>query len=691
MSNSILDLTASINTLNNIAGKTSEKLNKLGIYRVIDLLFYFPINIIQRTHCENIKDLKQGQNCIIKLKILDHKKLKSTLNVLAQDSIGEVITINFFSTFSKYLNSYLPINEEVVILGVPQVYNGKLIINHPEKVLKPYNIKLVSTKDVVYKQYQDLTSLKIKGYITQALKILEGCTIPEWLDEHFIKQNNFKSFKESIKAIHSPQILEDISKEGNNILRLSIDEMLSYHLALLYVRKEITNHKSIEFKPDNSLNKIFLKSLPFQLTQDQISALKEIKEIFSNQKQNTLLLQGDVGSGKTVVCFISSIFTIESGYQVAFMAPTEVLATQHYNFFLPYAEKLGLNIALLKGKETKKNKSIILENLESGKTNILIGTHAIFQDSIKFANLGLAIVDEQHKFGVNQRLQLTAKGEAPNLILTTATPIPRTLALAQYGDIKSLAIKNKPQNRKEIITKSLAKNKIADLIPSLQDLLNKKEKIFWVCPLIEESEKMELTSSLERFEWLKKHINHPNIYIIHGKMKAEEKNNILLEFKNNTEGGILVSTTVIEVGIDIPSCNNIIIEDADKFGLAQLHQLRGRVGRGEQQGICLLLYGVNISKNGKKRLHELKNSNDGFYLAEKDLEIRGYGDIIGTAQSGSEFFKITNLEFHANYLLPSLQYAKLLFEKKDQALVEKNISLLFRIYNKDFSINYTKL
>ena len=691
MSSSILNLLLPINTLNNVAEKTTLKLNKLGIHKIIDMLFYFPKNIVVRNFCNTVSELKLNESCVIKLTTISHKISNRTLQATCVDSSGETINIVYFNAYNKYLLNYLPLNEEVVVIGTPEIYKNQLMINHPEKIVKTKLYDSINKIESIYTAYQDISSYKFKSYIQESLKILEAVQVDEWLDSAFVKKDNLPSFKEAIFNIHNPTSLNDIALDGNNRVRLAMDEILAYHLALLDFRSNKVKKTQISIKSDNSLIKPFMKILPFNLTEDQISVVKDLKEIMKQDDQITALIQGDVGSGKTIVCFILMLFALESNYQVAFLAPTEILAQQHYNNFMYYANHLGITSAFLKGKESAKKKRELLEKLANNEISVLIGTHAILQDSVKFHNLGLIIVDEQHRFGVNQRLQLAEKGENPHLILTTATPIPRTLALALYGDISTFNIKHKPKNRKEIITKTISNNRLDDVLESISRMLNKKEKAFWVCPLIDESEKLNFANTTMRQQWLKDHFPNYDIYLVHGGLKSNEKENILQEFKENKNGAVLVSTTVIEVGIDIPDCNIMIIENAEKFGLAQLHQLRGRVGRGDGQGMCLLIFDPTINFTAKKRLSIMKKSNDGFYIAEEDLAIRGFGDILGTSQSGFEYFKVVNLDVHKNLLLPTIKHAKFLIDKATKEDGTKNmVESLLQLFNKLDKDKYLK-
>ncbi len=701
MKYSLSDLVAPINTLENIADKTCAKLNSIGLLRVVDFLFYFPSNLIIRNFCENASKLKVKQHCVIRVKVISYQKSPRSTRVTCSDYLGNLINITFFKIYKGYLEKYLPIDEEVLILGTPDIFNGVYTFNHPDKILKTYLYDKIKPIECVYRQHQDISSYKFFTLIEQALKILNGCDIPEWLNSSYLEKYNLPSFKKAINSIHNPKSFNDISVNGANISRLAIDEMISYHFNLLTVRKEKEVKQGLKYTISGKLTKILEKKIPFELTTDQKNSIENIKSEFLKEHASTILLQGDVGSGKTIVCFMAILFALESGYQTAFMAPTEILASQHFRNFSQYADILGIKIAIIKGKEKTSIKKKILKDLADGNIGIIIGTHALFQDSVKFKNLGLVIIDEQHRFGVDQRLKLLNKGNNPNLLLTTATPIPRTLALSLYGDIKYFDIKEKPKNRKPIITNIVSKNKLPDIIDGLKRTLAKKEKVFWVCPLVEISEKLPLTSSIDRYDYLSSQLieytitkedNSRKLFLVHGKMKLEEKDKILKDFKANTTGAILVATTVIEVGIDIPECNIIIIEDANHFGLAQLHQLRGRVGRSDIQGICLLLHPQDISFTAKKRLSILKQSDDGFYIAEKDMEIRGYGDILGTNQSGIKFLKVTNLDEHSKYMTSCIKYAKFLLDntKSGDSNYARNIKFLLKIFNKYIERKYLK-
>jgi ATP-dependent DNA helicase RecG len=670
-----------INIIAGVSDKIEAKINKIGIYSVLDLLLYQPINILVRKQHENIKTLQPKDHAIIALSVVRYAKTKSTTRVLCVDSNGDYINLIYFKMYPNYLERYLPIGQNIIISGVVDLFDNLLCFNHP-KVLKSLNeIKLI---EPIYRAKEDITSYKFSNFILQALNFIQNINLVEWLDEEFLKQNNLPSFTKALYCLHNPTSQEDLEPLNPNIIRLAIDEMLAYHITLLQAKIEQKN-TAIIIKSDNSLIKPLLKNLPFELTGDQINAVKTIKEMFLKPKQNTFLLQGDVGSGKTIVCFIASLFALESEMQVAFVAPTDILANQHYNNFLNYAKGIDINIKLLVGKTKKSEKLKIYDDLNSGKINIIVATHAVFEDVVQFNNLGLVVIDEQHRFGVNQRLKLINKGQNPNIILTTATPIPRTLALSYYGDIDTIEIKEKPKNRKDIITKTISSARVEELIEYVKKAIEENQKVFWVCPLVEESEKLDLMAANERYEKLQNELANNKVFLVHGKLK-KEKDEIINNFKNLTTGAVLVATTVIEVGIDIPTCNIMIIEEAQRFGLAQLHQLRGRVGRGSEQGYCFLLYNSNTTQNAKKRLNVIKNSNDGFYIAQQDLELRGYGDVLGVNQSGFEYFQITNLAYHGKYLEPTIKYAKMLLENKNN---KNKVEALLELLGKNS--NYFKI
>lgn len=666
-----------LNNLSKISKNTIEKFNKINIHRVIDVLLYFPRSIKIQKACQNIHDLEDNTICIITLKVLQHKKImKYGLIIICQDNTGSIVKIFYFRYF-KFTLKYYPLNETITVVATCNIYKGELVLMHPQKVLKGNKVNEIDKLECNYKQHKFLLNKEIHKAVQECLKVLQKAEIPEWFDENFRLTENLPSFKEALQNIHNPY-----SKNNKYfMLRIALDELLAYQLNLQKIKSLSRVEEGIALKGTNILVKDFLTKFPFDLTCDQNKAFKQIKTDLQSTNKNTILLQGDVGSGKSVVCFLSALHAVESGFQVAILAPTGILANQHYINLIKYCNR-EINVALLQGGAKNKIKQEVINKLASGEINILVTTHAVLQEDITFKKLGLVIIDEQHKFGVEQRLKLAKKGSNVNIILATATPIPRTLILAYYGEINTIEIKAKPNNRKEIITTSLSIEKIKNLMVSLLKKLQDKEKIFWVCPLVESSEGLMLTSIEEREKWFLENYNI-KLFTVHGKMKAVKKEEIIENFKNCPSGALLLTTTVIEVGVDIPQCNVLIIEDAQNLGLAQLHQLRGRVGRGSTQGYCILLYGLHISKTAKKRIAILKESTDGFYIAEQDLKIRGYGDIIGTIQSGYEYFISYNIEEHYEYLKPITNLAKIFIQQNNS-----HIEFLLQIFTKNNSKDY---
>jgi ATP-dependent DNA helicase RecG len=676
---SINVLFKNIETLSCVSIGNKKLLNTLNIYKIIDLLLYFPYKINKIEYVDNVRSDLVKKNIIVKIKIIDSnftssKFKKNFGKIVAIDSLNNIINLNFFHFAESYIKSYLKEKEPFLVSGVLEKNNNDYMINHPRKI----NPAMLANKKYInvnqYPLTKGLNNDSLVKMMKESLAILEKVEINEWWDEKFLQEYNFKNFKKTIIHLHNTENEKDLELNSNYRTRIALDEMFAYQLAVFAVRSKKEKKIGNVILGNQILTSQLIKNIGFELTNDQRKAILDIELDLKNEYQQIRLLQGDVGSGKTVVMFYSALIAVEACFQVAIMCPTEILAMQHFTFFKNIAEKFNVKIGFLSGKDKGKKRELLIQLLKNGEIDIIIGTHSLFQKDVFFKNLGLVIIDEQHRFGVMQRIHLLEKGSKPHLIIASATPIPRTLSLAMYGDIKITEIKEKPKNRKEIITKTISMGKILDFIAFIKQKILQKEKVFWVCPLVEDSESLNLTSVLTRFETLKEFINSDEIFLVHGKMKALEKNNIMEKFKN-ARSGILIATVVIEVGIDIPDCNIIVIEDAKQFGLSQLHQLRGRVGRGDLQSFCFLLYDNKLSENAKKRLSIIKKSNDGFFIAEEDFLMRGMGNIIGLEQSGFSFYKNVDLSLHGKYLQLIIKKVKYLFN-----LAEKNSEYL-KIYN----------
>ena len=624
-----------INTIKGIGSKTTKLFKKKNINTIFDLIWSLPRNFTDRTNVLTINELQIGKICTVVVDVKKYnfprvRRLPNRVNCV--DNTGEIDCI-FFNSYEGYIKKILPLNSRVAISGKVNYYKGRYQITNPTHISDDTNsIKKIHSN---YSLTDGLTEKKYLSIIEYVLKNLPD--LDEWLSIDVLKKFKNLSWKESVLRLHNPK---NINKKGNHLNRLIFDEILSSFLINSKIRTAIKkikkNRKKINFNHANTL----INKLNFKLTSDQIKTIDEINKDLESNKKMFRLLQGDVGSGKTVVALISSLNVISCGYQVAIMAPTEILAKQHFALTKELFEN-NINIGLLTSKTNYAERKKIIDNISNNKINILIGTHSLFQDKIKFKKLGLIIIDEQHKFGVKQRKKLSDKGGKDcDILVMSATPIPRTMIMTIYGDMDTSIIKTKPKNRKNVITYSKLDTKINDVILFVKKLISKGDQIFWVCPLIEESSKIDHQSSIKRYEFLKK-IFKNKVGLIHGSLNKEDKDKILLDFLKK-KIDILVSTTVIEVGIDFPNANLIVIENANKFGLSQLHQLRGRVGRGNKQSYCILMFKYNLSENAKKRINILKTNTDGFKISEEDMKLRGYGDLLGFKQSGIQTFRLAD-------------------------------------------------
>ncbi len=629
-------LLSDLSSLKGVGTKTKNLLKKKNINNLFDLLWKLPKSYTDRSISSKIKDLKIGEIqtvTIIPQKYNFPRVRKLPNRVLCRDETGEIDCI-FFNSYEGYIKKILPLGKEITVSGKISHFRNKYQITNPKYVsedsslIKQTHNKYSLTEGISEKIYN-----KILNQIINNLPVFN-----EWHSKSILSKFNNISWNSSIKELHKPENIGNY--KSNFYQRLAFDEIFSTFLVNSEIRKKIRKIKKKNKVINLNKQNCIIDKLDFSLTDDQQKSLNEINKDLSSPNKMFRLLQGDVGSGKTIVSLLAAINSINSGFQVAFMAPTEILARQHFNL----AKKLfpkNINIVLVSGKSEYKEKKEILQRLENNRIDIIFGTHALFQKKIIFKKLGLIIIDEQHKFGVNQRKKLSDKGGSNcDVLLMTATPIPRTLTMTIYGDMDISIIREKPKNRKPIKTYSKLEVKIEDVLKFIKKEIYFGNQIFWVCPLIEESKKLDHTSAVKKFEYLES--KFPNqVCLLHGKTDVDEKNEILNNFLNN-KFKILVSTTIIEVGIDFPNANTIIIENANKFGLSQLHQLRGRVGRGDKDSTCILMFKSNLSENAKKRIKILKDTNDGFLISEEDMKLRGFGDILGFKQSGIKNFKLAD-------------------------------------------------
>ncbi len=633
--NSYEYLLKDINTIKGIGTKLSKLFKKKSINTIFDLLWSLPQNSTDRSELVKINELQIGKIQTITVNVVKYNfpRIRNLPNkVSCEDETGKIECI-FFNSFEGYIKKILPLNSKVTISGKINYYKNKYQITNPTYVSSnPNSIKKIFSH---YSLTEGLTEKKYNNIISEVLNNLPD--LKEWLSDSILKKFNYISWKDSIIELHNPK---NVKKKGNYYNRLIFDEIISTFIINSKIRKTIKKYKKTKKIFDQKNFKIIKKKINFDLTNDQIKAIDEINNDLRSNKKMFRLLQGDVGSGKTIVSLIASANVISSGFQVGIMVPTEILANQHYNLAKKLFGKSFL-IKLLTSKTDNSERKDIVKNLKNNSIKMIIGTHSLFQEKIEYKNLGLIIIDEQHKFGVRQRKKLSDKGgKNCDILVMSATPIPRTMIMTVFGDMDISIIRSKPQNRKEIKTYSKLETKTHEVIDFIKKQIKFKNQVFWVCPLIEESKKVDHQSSVKRYEGLKK-IFKNKVGLLHGSLSKEEKNEILLNFLNR-KIDVLVSTTVIEVGIDFPNANIIVIENANKFGLSQLHQLRGRVGRGDKESFCILMFRSNLSENAKKRIKILKSTNDGFKISEEDMKLRGYGDLLGFKQSGIKTFRLAD-------------------------------------------------
>jgi len=655
-----------------------KKFNDKQIYTKVDLLLHLPIGLIDRRFCPKLDQLEIGKISTIFVKPIKYnfpRVRNLPFKVTCEDNFGK-IDIVFFNVRESYIRQQLPLNFEVIISGKISYYKNKFQMTNPDYIQsidKENSIKKIMSK---YSSLNGISSKTLqKIYFNESNNLQE---INEWLDQNLLNEKKWLSWSASIKRIHNPEKNEDINKNSIFYERLAFDEILSNLLLFKKIRKRINKvKKKNKFIPDEYLELIKNK-IPFELTSDQIKVIREINKDLKSSKKMMRLLQGDVGCGKTIVAFLTALCVIQNNYQVAFMAPTEILASQHFDNFKKFFGDQDVNIEILTSKLHKDKRKLVLDNIENGKINFIIGTHALFQEKIKFKNLGYIIIDEQHKFGVKQRIELASKGNLnTDVLLMTATPIPRTLIITNYGDMDLSTISEKPFEN-NISTFLKPNDKILEVLKFIDSRIKNLDQVFWVCPIIEESDKLKVKAVNERLKYLKNNTNH-KIDCMHGNLNDKDRERILSDFLNK-KINLIVCTTIVEVGIDNPNVNTIVIENSERFGLAQLHQLRGRVGRSGSKANCILVYNKNLSELSKKRLKIIKDNINGFLIAEEDLKLRGYGDILGYKQSGEKDFLIADPLYHSHLFDLAKEYI-------DQINNIERYSMLLKIFNKQKIFN----
>ncbi|VAW23104.1 ATP-dependent DNA helicase RecG [hydrothermal vent metagenome] len=617
---------------------------------ILDLLMHMPTYAIDRRFQTSVAQAQVGHIATLKLHIDAHKPGPSGRRniphrVYAHDESGE-INLVFFGNHGNWVERSLPVGETRFVSGQIGIFQGQKQITHPDYMVSEDKFDTMPQVEPVYPLTAGLSPKVIRRLLGDILPALP--CLAEWIGQDRIKANDWPSFTKAMEMVHQPQTPGDLDPQSPARMRLAYDEYLAGQLTLQLIRSQMVVQRGVARQLSGELTQRLATALPYQLTDGQTAAIDQIKADLLSPNRMSRLLQGDVGAGKTIVALMAMAALAESGAQSALMAPTELLATQHFNTIKPFCDQLGLSCILLTGKMPAATRRAALEQIKSGAANIIIGTHALFQGAIEFNDLGLSVVDEQHRFGVHQRLALSEKGKRSDLLVMTATPIPRTLILTHFGDMAVSMLREKPAGRQPVDTAFMPSSAYDRVLRRLKARLENGARAYWVCPLVEESEALDLVSAQDRHKALKA-IFGDKAGLIHGRMSGAEKQAVMTDFASG-KLRILVATTVIEVGVDVPEATIMIIEHAERFGLAQLHQLRGRVGRGAHRSACLLLYKEPLGETARARLETLKSTQDGFIIAEQDLKLRGSGDVLGTRQSGMPGFRLANPQFHQHLL-----------------------------------------
>ena len=683
-----------VTSLLGVGPKLGALMAKITGDRIVDLCWHLPAGITDRRFAPKIAEAPEGTIATLTVRVDAHAPAQSRrlpYKVRCSDETG-FITLTFFNARPDYLKGQLPEGETRIVSGRVDHYGADRQMSHPDWIAKPEDAENVIGVEPTYPLTAGLTSKPLLKAITAALKLAPD--LPEWLDPATCAHRGWPTWHGGLHAAHTPQELTDLEPTAPVRQRLAYDELLSNQLALALVRRRTRRTRGEPLKGTGTMRKQVLNNLPFTLTEAQSEALEEITTDLASTDRMLRLLQGDVGSGKTVVALLAMLIAVESECQAALMVPTELLARQHLKVLEQLGAPSGVKIALLTGSEKGKLRESLLSELADGTIQIAIGTHALFQDDVAFKNLGIAVIDEQHRFGVHQRLLLSAKTQArsgdTNTLLMTATPIPRTLSLTAYGDMDVSRIMNKPPGRQPVDTRTIPIARLDEVAESMRRAIDSGARIYWVCPLVSESELVDLAAAEDRAVDLRKRFGK-RVGLAHGQMKGAERDDVMARFAAG-DLDILVATTVIEVGVDVPEATVMVIEHAERFGLAQLHQLRGRVGRGPQQSTCLLLYAQPLGQTAQARLAIMRETDDGFRIAEEDLRLRGAGEVLGTRQSGLPDFRLADIEAHQDLLRAASDDAQGILETDPELKGPRGQALrvLLYLFERDAAVRYLR-
>jgi ATP-dependent DNA helicase RecG len=687
----LFPLFAETRTLPGIGSKLEKLVARAAGTRLVDLVFDLPTGIIDRSYRPKLMEAEADRIATLTLNVLDHiprRDRRQPYRVRCSDETA-VIELVFFHANLEYLARALPVGSKRIVSGRIERYGGRLQMVHPDHIAPPDGAEDLPLYEPVYQLTEGLPAKSLAKAISAAVSRMPP--LAEWQEPSYRKARNWISFNDALLTAHAPKTEADLEASAPARMRLAFDELLANQLALALIRAQMKGRKGRAIVGDGHLRQTARSALPFALTAAQTRTLAEIESDMAAPTRMLRLLQGDVGAGKTVVAMLAMLNAVEAGCQAALMAPTEILARQHGTALGTMAEAAGIRMALLTGRERGAGREEILTKLANGEIEILIGTHALFSEDVAFRDLAVAVIDEQHRFGVHHRMQLQGKGEKPvDVLVMTATPIPRTLALTAYGEMDVSRLDGRPPGRKPVQTRVLPVARLDDVVEHLKQAINRGARAYWVCPLVEDSEKVDLAAAAERAKTLSDALGG-GVGLVHGRMKPAERDSAMARFKAG-ETKVLVATTVIEVGIDVPEATIMVVEQAERFGLAQLHQLRGRVGRSNARSTCLLVYQPPLGESAKARLKTLRETDDGFVIAEADLRLRGPGEFLGTRQSGLPAFRVANLAVHGELLAAAQDDARMIVERDPLLSSARGeaLRILLYLFERDEAVRYLR-
>ena len=685
----LFPLFADVSQLSGIGPRYAKLIEKAAGPQIVDLLWHLPSGMVDRRFSPTVADAPDGMIATLTVTTMRHEpgRGRAPYRVICADETGEIELV-YFHAKGDWLEKLLPHGQKRVISGKVERFRGKAQMPHPDHVVPLEEADSVRIVEPTHPSTDGLHQRTIRRAIEGALARVP--VLDEWINATLVQARGWPAWNAAVKAVHHPQNRLEMEPDSLPRQRLAYDEILANQLALALVRARMKKQKGRIIKGDGRLRDTILKNLPFSLTGAQRTALSEIEGDMAAPNRMLRLLQGDVGSGKTLVALVTMANAIECGAQAALMAPTEILARQHFATIEPLARAAGIRCEILTGRDKGKTRGAILGRIAEGTAQIVVGTHALFQEEVEFRDLAVAVIDEQHRFGVHQRMVLGQKGQGVDILVMTATPIPRTLVMTAYGDLDVSRLTEKPPGRQPIDTRVVSNDRLMDVIEGVSRRMDAGAKVYWVCPLVEESEVLDVAAAEERAATLRERFGD-RVGLIHGRMKGPEKDRMMVAFKEGPVD-LLVATTVIEVGVDVPDATVMVIEHAERFGLAQLHQLRGRIGRGDKASTCLLVYAPPLSETGRARLSVMRDSEDGFRIAEEDLKLRGAGEVLGTRQSGLPTFRLADAAAHNDLFEVARDDARLLLDKDPELEGPrgKAVRTLLYLFERDAAVRYLR-